>query len=51
MIDTPQHQAWSGYAFEQVCLAHIQQIKHSLGISGVHCNIASWRGKTGENGA
>lgn len=51
MIDTPQHRAWSGYSFEQVCLTHIQQIKHSLGISGVHCNIASWRGKTGENGA
>ena len=34
--------AWSGYAFEQVCLHHIPQIKKALGISGVLTNIHSW---------
>lgn len=51
MIDTPQHRTWSGYAFERVCLVHIQQIRQSLGISGVHCRYASWRSKGTENGA
>ncbi|MDR2486865.1 MAG: AAA family ATPase, partial [Clostridiales Family XIII bacterium] len=31
---TPAHNAWSGYAFEQVCLQHIRQIQQRLGISG-----------------
>ena len=34
--------AWSGYAFEQVCLHHIRQIKKALGISGVLANVYSW---------
>jgi len=35
--------AWSGYAFEQVCLAHIPQIKKALGISGVSVSAGAWR--------
>ena len=35
MIDSPSHRAWSGYAFEQLCLHHISQIKKKLGITGV----------------
>jgi len=34
--------AWSGYAFEQVCLHHVNQIKKSLGISGISTNVYSW---------
>ncbi|MBQ7184710.1 MAG: AAA family ATPase [Clostridia bacterium] len=34
--------AWSGYAFEQVCLHHIDQIKVSLGISGILSNVYAW---------
>jgi hypothetical protein len=40
--DNASHRAWSGYAFEQVCLAHIKQIKKALGISGVHSDVSSW---------
>jgi hypothetical protein len=40
------HNAWSGYAFEQVCLSHDTQIKQALGIAGVTSDIASWRGST-----
>jgi len=42
-LDTPEYRAWSGYAFEQVCLFHLQQIKQSLGISGVYTTVSSWR--------
>ena len=37
--------AWSGYAFEQVCLHHIPQIKAKLGISGVFSNVYSWNAR------
>lgn len=35
MRNSGSRTAWSGYAFEQVCLHHIPQIKKALGISGV----------------
>lgn len=41
-LDSPQQRAWSGYAFEQVCLAHLSQLKQALGISGVQSNSSSW---------
>jgi len=50
-IDSAQHRAWTGYAFEQVCFAHIEQIKQKLGISGIQTKIASWRSKTVDKGA
>ena len=34
--------AWSGYAFEQVCLHHTSQIKKALSIGGIISNIHSW---------
>ena len=33
---SPGINAWRGLAFENVCFAHIRQIKSALGISGVH---------------
>jgi len=50
-IDNPKHRAWSGYAFEQVCLCHIPQIKNALGISGVYSTSSSWRSDAIKNGA
>jgi uncharacterized protein len=41
-LDSPEQRAWSGYAFEQVCLAHIQEIKQVLGINGIQTQTASW---------
>lgn len=35
-------QAWAGYAFEQVCLHHITQIRGALSIKGVLTNICTW---------
>lgn len=34
--------SWSGYAFESVCLKHIHQIKHALGISGISSEESSF---------
>lgn len=44
-IDSPSHRAWSGYAFEQVCLHHIRQIKEALGIGGIQTAVYSWAGE------
>ena len=41
-IDNPLFRAWSGYAFEMVCLHHLKEIKHALGISGVFTNTSTW---------
>jgi len=48
---TPAHSAWSGYAFELVCLLHVPQIKKSLGISGIMTEASSWRSKSASPGA
>ena len=42
-IENARQRAWSGYAFEQVCLAHLPQIKRKLGIAGVLTNTTAWR--------
>ncbi|HEY5510097.1 MAG TPA: hypothetical protein VIK10_03630 [Prolixibacteraceae bacterium] len=49
-IDNARHRAWSRYAFEQVCMAHVKQIKTKLGISGVLTQIASWRSQKSDPG-
>ena len=50
ILDSPKYRAWSGYAFEQVCLSHLEQIKKGLGISGIEATASSWRSKNTENG-
>ncbi|MGC9451952.1 MAG: AAA family ATPase [Oceanipulchritudo sp.] len=39
----PKWRAWSGYAFEGVCLKHASRIKAALGIAGVQTTEAPWR--------
>ncbi len=41
--NSPTVKAWSGVAFERVCLEHITQIKKALGISGVYTEVNSWQ--------
>ena len=50
-IDAPTQRTWAGYAYEQICMAHIPQIKKALGISGVVANTFSWKSKNAEKGA
>lgn len=46
-IDTPEIRAWSGYAFEQICLSHLPQIKTALGIASVQTQSSAWIGSDG----
>lgn len=46
-LDNPAVRAWSGYAFEQVCRAHLPHIKQALGISGVQTSASTWQGTDG----
>ena len=41
--NSPKINAWSGVAFERVCLEHIPQIKAALGIAGVHAKVNAWQ--------
>ena len=45
IINTPRYHGWSGYAFENIGIRHLSQIKHALGISGVQTNISSFLAK------
>ena len=42
---TGKRNTWAGYAFEQVCLNHVHQIKTRLGISGILSNSYAWSRK------
>ncbi len=44
-LNSPRQYTWAGYAFEQVCLAHVRQIKQALGIAGVSAATSSWIGR------
>lgn len=46
-LDAPEIRAWSGYAFEQICLCHLRQIKHALGIGSVQTKSSAWFGGSG----
>ena len=43
--------AWSGFAFEMLCLLHVAQMKRKLGILGVSTQVLSWRSKDYRPGA
>lgn len=47
-LNSGKYRAWSGYAFETLCLNHIPQIKRALGISGVQSRVCSWTSKREE---
>ena len=44
-LKSPKWRAWSGYAFEFICLHHVDQIKKHLGISGVYTEASPWKSK------
>ncbi|MDR3224990.1 MAG: DUF4143 domain-containing protein [Clostridiales Family XIII bacterium] len=51
MRETQIYKTWRGYAFEQVCLSHIEQIRHAIGVSGVITHAAAWRSEHSDPGA
>lgn len=50
-IDHPKWRAWSGYAFENICFYHTDQIKKGLGIGAVYTEISSWKSNNSAPGA
>ena len=52
-IDNPAFRAWSGLAFEQICFAHVPQIKRALNIGGVSSTTYSWltKGESDKKGS
>ncbi len=46
LSDLPHYKSWSGYAFENLCLLHIPQIRKALGISGVFTTIFFFFGQS-----
>lgn len=53
LSQTPTYKTWSGYAFESICLKHVDRIKQALGISGIYTFAASFhkKGTDTEEGA
>jgi AAA+ ATPase superfamily predicted ATPase len=49
--ETQRYRVWRGYAFEQVCLSHLEQIRRAVGVSGVITRAASWRSEESNPGA
>lgn len=42
LSQTPAYKSWAGYAFEGLCLKHLEQIKHAMGISGIYAVSSSF---------
>ena len=51
LLDDGGRRAWSGHAFELLCLLHVAQIKTRLGISGISTQVFSWRSRKSEPAA
>ena len=49
MQNLPAVNAWRGLSFERVCMAHIEQIKRKLGISGILTRQYAWRSHSAQN--
>lgn len=49
---TPKYFSWAGFAFESLCIKHINKIKEALGISGIYSQENSYKvkGNVQENG-
>jgi len=50
-VHSPEYYAWRGLAFETLCLNHLDQIKNTLGISGIQADAYSWRSSGSSPGA
>lgn len=45
-VNTPVVNTWLGLAFEHVCMVHINQIRHTLGLDRIAVECYSWRSNT-----
>lgn len=53
LSQTQLYKTWTGYAFENICLKHIPQIKSALNIAGIYSVSSSFyhKGSDGKRGA
>jgi uncharacterized protein len=53
LSQSQKYKSWAGYAFENICLRHINQIKKALGISGIYSEASTFyqKGTATINGA
>lgn len=49
LLNTPEYNSWCGYAFETLCLNHIDQIVDGLGISGTINTPCAWSYRPSES--
>ena len=47
-LNTPVVNTWLGLAFEHVCMAHIGQVRHALGLDRIAVEYYSWRSSTNQ---
>jgi uncharacterized protein len=45
LSNSANYQSWMGYAFENICLAHLKPIHEALGISGIYTQVSSFNFK------
>lgn len=45
IVNQSSFRAWSGYAYENICMIHSRQVIQKLGISGTFTEISSWKHK------
>lgn len=50
-VGTPAYYSWAGLAFETLCLLHVDEIKRSLGVSGVQTSVCGWKSAASMPGA
>ncbi len=50
-LETGQYHAWKGFAFEQIYLNHVRQIKRAMGIQGIVSYALSWQDTSENQGA
>lgn len=40
---TPAVITWAGYAFENICFKHLDQIRKALALQAISCEVGNWR--------
>lgn len=51
LSQSQKFKSWAGYAFENVCLDHLAQIKKALGISGIYSSASTFYKRADTDGA
>lgn len=49
LANSQAYKIWTGYAFENICIKHPNEIKNALGISGVYTEVSSFNFKGTED--